>query len=46
MARAGEGNYDLAGAGVADWPDVPAAWVALGWLSGLRLAGQSESAGQ
>ena len=46
MARAGEGNYDLAGVGVADWPDVPAAWVALGWLSGLRLAGQSESAGQ
>lgn len=40
-ARAGMPGYDLAGLGPDDWPDIPAAWYALGWLSGLRLAGPS-----
>lgn len=38
-ARAGVPGYDLAGLGADDWPEIPAAWFALGWLSGLRLAG-------
>lgn len=46
MARAGEPGYDLAGAGPEDWPDIPAAWVALGWLCGLRVSAPKGKAGQ
>ncbi|WP_341708439.1 hypothetical protein [Halopseudomonas sp.] len=45
MARTGERKYDLAGAAPEDWPDIPAAWLALGWLCGLRLQ-QGSDAGQ
>ncbi|TVP90030.1 MAG: hypothetical protein EA348_06880 [Pseudomonadaceae bacterium] len=41
FARAGVAGYDLADLGPDDWPEIPAAWYALGWLSGLRLAGPS-----
>lgn len=46
MARAGEPDYDLAGAGPQDWPDIPAAWMALGWLCGLRVSESDGNAGQ
>lgn len=36
LARAGVPGYDLAGLGEHDWPEIPAAWLALGWLAGLR----------
>lgn len=45
MARAGQRSYDLAGAADEDWPDIPAAWLALGWLCGLRLKAQQDSSG-
>ncbi|SDT98535.1 hypothetical protein [Halopseudomonas salegens] len=41
LARAGEAGYELADLGEDDWPELPASWYALGWLSGLRLAGPS-----
>ena len=37
MARAGEPGFELLDIGAADWPDMPPAWLALGWLCGLRL---------
>lgn len=37
LARAGVSDLGLEGLGEHDWPDMPAAWVALGWLCGLRL---------
>lgn len=36
MARAGVPGVDLDGLGDNDWPDMPAAWFALGWISSLR----------
>lgn len=41
LARAGEPGFALDGLGEYDWPEVPAAWLALGWLCGLRLIGAS-----
>ena len=43
MARAGEPGFELLDIGAADWPDMPPAWLALGWLCGLRLQHQSRS---
>ncbi|MEH6388608.1 hypothetical protein [Pseudomonas profundi] len=37
LARAGEPGSALDGLGENDWPELPAAWLALGWLCGLRL---------
>lgn len=42
LARAGEPGFELEGLGEHDWPDVPAAWLALGWLCGLRLIASVE----
>lgn len=36
LARAGVPGHDLAGLGDNDWPDIPPAWFALGWICGLR----------
>lgn len=36
MARAGVLGYDLGGLGKNDWPDIPPAWLALGWIISLR----------
>ncbi|QJD58117.1 hypothetical protein HG264_03910 [Pseudomonas sp. gcc21] len=41
LARAGEPGFTLNGLGEHDWPELPAAWLALGWLCGLRLIGGS-----
>lgn len=38
LARSGVPGHDLAGLGEDDWPDMPAAWFALGWICGLRRA--------
>jgi len=37
MARAGEPDFEMTDLSDADWPDMPPAWLALGWLCGLRL---------
>jgi hypothetical protein len=37
LARAGEPEHDLEGLGADDWPEMPPAWLAIGWLCGLRL---------
>lgn len=40
LARAGEPGHELDGLGPDDWPEIPAGWLAVGWLCGLRrLAG-------
>ena len=46
MARAGVQGYELEGLGLDDWPEMPAGWLALGWLCGLRMfaAGDIEGA--
>lgn len=36
LARAGVPGHDLGGLGEHDWPDIPAAWFALGWICSLR----------
>lgn len=36
LARAGVPGHDLAGLSENDWPDIPAAWFALGWICSLR----------
>lgn len=36
LARAGAPGYELAGLGEDDWPDMPASWLALGWICSLR----------
>lgn len=41
LARAGEPGFALDGLGEDDWPEMPAAWLALGWLCGLRLVAGS-----
>lgn len=38
LARAGVPGHDLGGLGDDDWPDMPPAWFALGWICGLRIA--------
>ncbi|MEH6566059.1 MAG: hypothetical protein V7756_12095 [Halopseudomonas sp.] len=37
MARAGETGFELTDLSDVDWPDMPPAWLAIGWLCGLRL---------
>lgn len=37
LARAGEPDNDLEGLGRHDWPEMPPAWLAIGWLCGLRV---------
>jgi len=37
MARAGMPDFELTDLSDADWPDMPPAWLAIGWLCGLRL---------
>lgn len=37
LARAGEPGHELDGLGPHDWPEMPPAWLAIGWLCGLRL---------
>lgn len=37
LARAGEPEHELEGIGADDWPEMPPAWLAIGWLCGLRL---------
>lgn len=37
LARAGEPDPDLQGLGPDDWPEMPPAWLAIGWICGLRL---------
>ncbi|MFA5679586.1 MAG: hypothetical protein WC953_14490 [Pseudomonas sp.] len=44
LARSGVPGYDLAGLGEADWPGMPAAWFALGWICSLRQAGTNSGA--
>ncbi|SDR90651.1 hypothetical protein SAMN05216271_0702 [Halopseudomonas sabulinigri] len=39
MARAGMPDFELTDLSDVDWPDMPPAWLALGWLCGLRLQG-------
>ena len=41
LARAGVPGYELAGLGEQDWPELPAAWFALGWICSLRRVGDS-----
>jgi len=36
LARAGTPGYALEGLGENDWPDMPPAWFALGWICTLR----------
>lgn len=36
LARAGAPEYQQEGLGDNDWPDIPPAWFALGWLCSLR----------
>lgn len=36
LAYSGEQNVAPGGAGRDDWPDMPAAWLALGWIARLR----------
>lgn len=36
LARCGEPGMTLDGARDEDWPDIPAAWFALGWIAALR----------
>ncbi|KKO00550.1 hypothetical protein LCGC14_0126410 [marine sediment metagenome] len=36
LARAGEAGFAIEQLGEHDWPDIPPAWLALGWLCGLR----------
>ncbi len=36
LARCGEADMTLDGAGEHDWPDIPPAWLALGWIAALR----------
>jgi len=37
LARAGEPDHPLDSLGAHDWPEMPPAWLAIGWLCGLRL---------
>ena len=39
LARARVPGYELAGLGADDWPEMPAAWFALGWICSLRRVG-------
>jgi hypothetical protein len=39
LARAGQPGFSLERIGQDDWPDIPPAWVALAWISGLRRLG-------
>ncbi|MFN3578986.1 MAG: hypothetical protein ACK4VV_00765 [Pseudomonas sp.] len=43
LARSGEADYTLEGLGDNDWPEMPPAWLALGWLCGLRLFAQGSA---
>lgn len=36
LARAGAVGYTVEGLGEDDWPDMPPAWLALGWICSLR----------
>ncbi|SDS40199.1 hypothetical protein SAMN05216198_1867 [Halopseudomonas litoralis] len=38
LARAGVSGYDLGSLGDDDWPEIPPAWLALGWIVSLRFA--------
>jgi hypothetical protein len=42
MARAGVQDHELEGLGPDDWPEMPAGWLALGWLCGLRMVAAGE----
>lgn len=37
LARAGAEGFTLEGLGAEDWPEMPPAWLALGWLCSLRV---------
>ncbi len=37
LARVGEPGYQLDGLGPGDWPEMPARWLAIAWLCGLRV---------
>ena len=41
LARAGVPGHGLDGLGEHDWPDIPAAWFALGWICSLRRGADS-----
>lgn len=42
LARAGVPGYGVEGLGEEDWPDMPPAWFALGWIAGLRQTGDRD----
>ncbi|MFO7705683.1 MAG: hypothetical protein R6V43_11225 [Halopseudomonas sp.] len=42
LAKAGATGFGLEGLGADDWPDMPPAWLALGWISGLRAPPESQ----
>lgn len=44
LARAGVPGHDLGGLGEHDWPDIPAAWFALGWIGRLRWPAENTPA--
>lgn len=44
LARAGVPGHDLGGLGEHDWPDMPAAWFALGWICSLRWCAEDTPA--
>lgn len=41
LAKAGAAGYSLDGLGADDWPDMPPAWLALGWISRLRVPSEA-----
>lgn len=38
LARCGEADMTLDGAGEHDWPDIPPAWLAFAWIAALRAS--------
>ena len=46
LLQAFDQSANASGAGPQDWPDIPAAWMALGWLCGLRVSESDGNAGQ
>lgn len=43
LARAGAAGFSLEGLDADDWPDMPPAWLALGWISSLRAQPESQN---